>query len=462
MSIAFEIVYTTLIFDRNFSKLKNSKKVDKKRGMKYTDYYEIKFLCVGVRVINIMQKNVKRIVFAIFLAATLMLSSCEATTPNDDGDSAGMPPPVEISDENPDTESSDTAKDEQLTSSYEIRTDNYLSINKFDSFKETYVGGTRGGTICYDGNPTVLSYEISDPSVISFEFIELYVYEGSVSQHFEVAGLKPGRATVEVIFAEGYGNPNATASIEVVVFAEMWPGDPYHGDYSIQTYVGGTNGGSFSYAGDPAILSYEISDPSVISFEFAGVSVHAYDFEDHVVQNYEITGLKTGWTTVTITLAESHGAPHTIAPFEIEVAVFDEIWTEFPHHNEFYKETFVGGTDGGSILYAGKRKRLSYEISDPSVVSFEFTFGSVHAHYAHYDVNGHYDEDELEYSAVQNYGITGLKPGRATVEIAFAFPEEGGPHTIALIEVVVYDEICGGVSLSPLRYPGSLSGITRN
>ncbi|MCL2814208.1 MAG: hypothetical protein FWD23_06385 [Oscillospiraceae bacterium] len=366
-----------------------------------------------------MQKNEGHTtVFALFLAAIMMLSSCEAATTNDDGDFVDMPP-LEIS-------------------------DTHLSIDKFDAFKETYVGGTRGGSIYYAGNPTILSYEISEPSVVSFEFTELYIYaevglESSVSQNFEITGLKPGRATVTITFAEGHGDPNATVSIEVVVFDEMWLGSPYHGDYSIQTFVGGTNGGSFSYAGNPAILSYEISDSSVVSFEFAGISVHTYDkdeFEDHIVQNYEVTGLKTGRATVTITFADGNDVPYII-----EVVAFDEIWPGYPYQNESYKETYAGGTNGGSIYYAGRRKRLSYEISDPSVVSFEFAFSSVHAHYDHYDVNGHYDENELEYSVSQNFEITGLKPGRAIVTITFAFPEEGDPYAIALIEVVVYDEI---------------------
>ena len=107
------------------------------------------------------------------------------------------------------------------------RTANFLAIDKWDSYRETYVGGKRGGSIIYSGEGTSnLAVEISDPSVVSFELAEVYTYGDHVSQNFEVTGLKTGQSTIEITFAEGHGDPRSVAFVDVVVFDEIWPGYP--------------------------------------------------------------------------------------------------------------------------------------------------------------------------------------------------------------------------------------------
>jgi len=107
------------------------------------------------------------------------------------------------------------------------RTANFLAIDKWDSYRETYVGGKRGGSIGYSGEEALsLAVEISDPSVVSFELAEVYTDSDHISQNFEVTGLKTGRATIEITFAEGQGDPRSVAFVDVFVFDEIWPGYP--------------------------------------------------------------------------------------------------------------------------------------------------------------------------------------------------------------------------------------------
>ena len=155
-----------------------------------------------------MPKNICRsIVLSLCLAMLLAFGSCSGSSTDGIGDLSNVTQTIEIP-------------------------SNYLKIDQFDSYKETYVGGTRGGAIYYLGSQAILSYTISDPSIISFEFTEVYSYtnfgfEDSVTQNFEITGLKTGRAAVEITFAEGQGDPHAIALIDVVVFDEIWPGYPY-------------------------------------------------------------------------------------------------------------------------------------------------------------------------------------------------------------------------------------------
>jgi len=180
-----------------------------------------------------MRKDSKRFALALCLAAMLALWACEGDAANDDGGDGDTPPLVATSDESPSDEPCGASDEEEMISSDETEAHNRFWMDQFDSFKETYVGGTRGGSIGYLGSPAILSYEISDPSVISFAFAETYVYaevglESYVSQNFEITGLKPGRAAVEITFADENGDPRIFETIEVVVYDEIWPGYPYH------------------------------------------------------------------------------------------------------------------------------------------------------------------------------------------------------------------------------------------
>jgi hypothetical protein len=110
---------------------------------------------------------------------------------------------------------------------FHANTNNSIVLDQFDAYKETYIGGKRGGSIGYSGDQSILLYDISDPSVISFEFTKIYTYDGSVMQNFEITGLKSGLATIEITFAEGDGDPRSIAFVDVSVVDEIWEGHPY-------------------------------------------------------------------------------------------------------------------------------------------------------------------------------------------------------------------------------------------